>query len=77
MRHMETYLGGSIFKEEVGIKTNSKKQMRYMRLKYCAAILTSEFNTMRQDNMTKARDCYKEFCEVSSKDEDAILIGGF
>lgn len=76
MRHMETYLGSSEFKSDVGIKKDSARQMRYMRVKYCAAILKSEFNSLREQNIKKASASYKELSGgISGKDEDAIILG--
>lgn len=76
MRHMETYLGSSNFKKNIGIKKDSTKQMSYLRVKYCAEILKSEFNELRAQNIQKAGDSYKKQSgEMSAKDEDKLILG--
>ncbi|KAH6797073.1 hypothetical protein C2S52_021627 [Perilla frutescens var. hirtella] len=58
MRHMETYMGGGVEGWNCGIKRMNGAQMRCMRLKYCAAILTAENNIHKDDIIKSARRVY-------------------
>lgn len=58
MRHMETYIGNSNFMQLVGLKKGRKMQTRYMRIKYCAAILASETNKLARENNENAKSFY-------------------
>ncbi|KAH6764367.1 hypothetical protein C2S51_015616 [Perilla frutescens var. frutescens] len=64
MRHMETYMGGVVKNWKSGLRAKNQMQLRYLRIKYCAAILTAEYNIHMQRNIRDAR----LYFQASSKD---------
>lgn len=56
MRHMETYMGTKLKEWECGLKKRSKKQLRFLRAKFCAAILSAENNDHNVDNILAAKE---------------------
>lgn len=51
MLHMETYMGQKMRDWNCGLKQRSEKHMRFLRVKYCKALLTSENNNHSADNV--------------------------
>lgn len=60
MRHMETYMGNKVKNWDAGFKQQLKKQMRFLRAKYYASILSSEQNDHNVDNIYTATAHYKQ-----------------
>lgn len=63
MRHMETYMGACGASWDIGFKKKSKKQMRYLRVKYLKCILCSRINLLADQNKENAFDHYRMSCD--------------
>lgn len=63
MRHMETFLGNKMSEFRSGLKIRSKKQIKFLRAKYCASIMTAEYNDHNVDNIEAATAYYKKICD--------------
>lgn len=63
MRHMETFLGTKLSEFKSSLRLRSKKQLRFLRAKYCAAILTAKYNDHNVDNIEAATTYYKQVCD--------------
>lgn len=72
MRHMETYMGQKMKDWNPGLRKNGLKQLRYMRAKYSAALLSYEMNDHREDNIAVANDHYK-FARSDEVDVEKML----
>lgn len=55
MRHMETFMSTPSGKWSCGMSKKSKKQIRTMRVRYCASILGWEKNEHRDENLTRSK----------------------
>ncbi|KAH6827979.1 alpha carbonic anhydrase 2 [Perilla frutescens var. hirtella] len=64
MHHMETYMGDAVRNWRSGLRAKNEMQLKYLRIKYCAAILTAECNIHRQRNIRDSRLYFR----ASSKD---------
>ncbi|KAH6766684.1 hypothetical protein C2S52_017667 [Perilla frutescens var. hirtella] len=64
MRHMETYMGDAVRNWRSGLRAKNEMQLKYLRIKYCAAVLTAECNIHRQRNVRDSRLYFR----ASSKD---------
>ncbi|KAL3624434.1 hypothetical protein CASFOL_023396 [Castilleja foliolosa] len=65
MRHMETYMGETVRSWRCGLAKDKPKMLKYMRVKYCAAILGSDINILRDQVLAAS----KEYYELKSKAE--------
>ncbi|KAL3621637.1 hypothetical protein CASFOL_036549 [Castilleja foliolosa] len=65
MRHMETYMGETVRSWRCGLAKDKPKMLKYMRVKYCAAILGSDINIHRDQVLAAS----KEYYELKSKAE--------
>lgn len=74
MRHMETYMGTKVNNWDAGFKKRSKKQMRFLRAKYCAAILSAEQNDHSVDNIDAATANYKRRCVSEAIDVEKFVM---
>lgn len=74
MRHMETYMGQKVKDWKIGLKNNSIKQLRFLRGKYCRALLTSEVNDLNEDNIKNATTYYSLACEQGPVDVEKLVI---
>ncbi|KAL3617425.1 hypothetical protein CASFOL_037746 [Castilleja foliolosa] len=63
MRHMETYMGETVRSWKCGLANDKPKMLKYMRVKYCAAILGSDININRDQVLAAS----KEYYELKSK----------
>ncbi|XP_057769044.1 uncharacterized protein LOC130989101 [Salvia miltiorrhiza] len=63
MRHMETFKGEYSGKWITGMKRNSKQQMRYMRVKYCAAIVGASSNLLKDNILSEA----EKYCRLTNE----------
>lgn len=74
MRHMETFMGDCSTKWKSGLKKGNKRQMQYLRIKYCAAIVGAENNKWKNKNIDDANS----YCTASSEKEpihiESILL---
>lgn len=61
--------------DSVGFSKGRKMQTRYMRIKYCAAILASETNEMASANDEKAKAFYAENSIQGTTSIDKFLLG--
>lgn len=73
MRHMETYMGKRLKDWNPGFKSRSKNQMRFLRAKFCKAILTSEYNDHNVDIILAAQDHYKMSNEIAKVDVEKFV----
>lgn len=74
MRHMETYMGQKVKDLKIGLKKNSTKQLRFLRGKYCKALLTSEVNDLNEDNIKNSATYYMLACEHGPVDVEKLVI---
>ncbi|KAH6834412.1 hypothetical protein C2S53_004542 [Perilla frutescens var. hirtella] len=74
MRHMETYKGGSLRHWNFGLTSDNAKQMKYLRAKYCAAILNAESNIHKERIMADASLYYRATCGDGPHNIDAIVM---
>ncbi|KAL3638093.1 hypothetical protein CASFOL_017963 [Castilleja foliolosa] len=75
MRHMETYMGGSLKSWRCGLSKNNPRTMKYLRVRYTAALLGSEINTHRDRVVAEAKKYYtkKIGCKVIGVDQLLIV----
>ncbi|KAH6838021.1 hypothetical protein C2S53_009581 [Perilla frutescens var. hirtella] len=74
MRHMETYKGGSLRQWNSGLMYNNDKQMRYLRAKYCAAILSADSNIHKDRIIAQSSFHYRKSCGDGPLNIDAIIM---
>nr|KAJ0217622.1 hypothetical protein LSAT_V11C300103630 [Lactuca sativa] len=70
MRHMESYFGEKCFKWKCGLPKeggSQEKILEKLRMKYAAAILTSEINTKRDDVLKAAYEYQKVDQKIRGK----------
>lgn len=75
MRHMETYMGEYGSKWKHGFNLKLKKQLQYLRIKYCAAIATAECNELKDYNIDVADSLYLLVSKEKPLDLEDFLIG--
>ncbi|GER27266.1 peptide chain release factor 2 [Striga asiatica] len=68
MRLMETHISNAVENSRLGIKLNCQTQLKFLRGKYCAAILVAENNMLKHLNMSAADMHYQLSFENSSID---------
>ncbi|GER55775.1 capsid protein VP1 [Striga asiatica] len=68
MRLMETHISNAVENWKLGIKMNCQTQLKFLRGKYCAAILAAENNMLKHLNMSAADMHYQLSFEDSSVD---------
>ncbi|KAL3644388.1 hypothetical protein CASFOL_012320 [Castilleja foliolosa] len=75
MRHIETYMGGSLKSWRCGLSKNNPRMMKYLRVRYTAALLGSEINTHRDRVVAEAKKYYtkKIGCKVIGVDQLLIV----
>ncbi|KAL3624904.1 hypothetical protein CASFOL_031572 [Castilleja foliolosa] len=76
MRHMETYTGQTLKNYKCGLTAkNSDKQLKMLRIKYCAAILSDDCNVLNDQNLPAARAYYKRKVKDNGipSNEDLLL----
>ncbi|KAL3651716.1 hypothetical protein CASFOL_004718 [Castilleja foliolosa] len=76
MRHLETYRGQPLKNYKCGLTAeNSEKQLKVLRVKYCAAILSNECNVLKEENVVVARAYYKRRVkDIGIPDIDHLLL---
>ncbi|KAL3639563.1 hypothetical protein CASFOL_017470 [Castilleja foliolosa] len=76
MRHLETYKGQTLKNYKSGLTAaNIEKQLKVLRVKYCAAILSNECNVLHEENVDVARAYYKRRVkEIGIPDLDHLLL---
>lgn len=57
MRHMETYMGQSLRKWECGLTRGDQKPINALRSKYCAAIVESDVNELKDVILKRVKEC--------------------
>ncbi|KAH6785361.1 hypothetical protein C2S51_037816 [Perilla frutescens var. frutescens] len=62
MRHMETYMGQAIKSWNCGLEEGNVRRMKRFRIKYCAAILTSDMNVHAGNIANDACSAYAMAC---------------
>lgn len=73
MRHMETYMGTKLKEWDCGLKKRSKKQLRFLRVKYCTSLLAAEHNGHNEDNIIAAKEHYERSCASGPIDVEMIV----
>lgn len=74
MRHMETYMGTKANEWDTGLKKRSKKQMWFLRAKYCADILSVVHNGHNVDNIQAATEHFKQCSREGVIDVEKFLM---
>ncbi|KAL3651827.1 hypothetical protein CASFOL_004829 [Castilleja foliolosa] len=74
MRHMETYMGGSLRGWKCGLSKNNSRQMKALRAKYAAAILGSDMNLHRVRVISEGKKYYAEKVRTDSIGVDQLLV---
>ncbi|KAL3621671.1 hypothetical protein CASFOL_036583 [Castilleja foliolosa] len=74
MRHMETYMGGSLRGWKCGLSKNNARQMKALRAKYAAAILGSEMNLHRVRIVSEVKKYYAEKIGSDLIGVDQLLV---
>ncbi|KAL3648725.1 hypothetical protein CASFOL_005128 [Castilleja foliolosa] len=74
MRHMETYMGGSLKSWRCGLSKNNQRTMKYLRVRYTAALLGSEINTHRDRVVAEAKKYYTKKIGCKAIGVDQLLI---
>ena len=62
MRHMETYRGGGLKTWRSGLKKSNDRQLKFLRAKYCAAIINADSNTLKDQHLKSANLFYRKSC---------------
>ncbi|GER41648.1 E3 ubiquitin-protein ligase [Striga asiatica] len=75
MRHMETYMGDSVKNWKVGLRKNSANQLKYLRAKYCATILSADINIHKEHNLYAADLHYRISKSRGSINVEKLWIG--
>lgn len=73
MRHMEMYFGEKESEWDIGIPVRSKKVFRFLRAKYCSALLTSDNNNQALENIAKAVEHFKKENKAGNIDVEHIV----
>ncbi|KAH6761356.1 hypothetical protein C2S51_018305 [Perilla frutescens var. frutescens] len=63
MRHMETYMGGGIKNWSIGLRKIFLSQLKKVRVKYCAEILSAVNNVHKSRNIDGAKWHFRVSCE--------------
>ncbi|KAL3627721.1 hypothetical protein CASFOL_029084 [Castilleja foliolosa] len=63
MRHLETYTGQTLKNYKCGLTAKNSEKLKVLRVKYCAAILSDEYNVLNEENVYAARAYYKSKIE--------------
>ncbi|KAL3630673.1 hypothetical protein CASFOL_023657 [Castilleja foliolosa] len=74
MRHMETYMGGSLRGWKSGLSKNNSRQMKALRAKYAATILGSDMNIHRVRVVSEAKKYYTEKYRTDPIGVDQLLV---
>lgn len=74
MRHLETYKGDGLKNWKCGIKPNNLKQLRFMRAKYCAAILSADSNIRAVRNKAEASLFYRMLSQDGPISAEEFLL---
>ncbi|KAL3646700.1 hypothetical protein CASFOL_009244 [Castilleja foliolosa] len=74
MRHMETYMGGSLKSWRYELSKNNQRTMKYLRARYTAALLGSEIIIHRNRVMSDAKKYYTEKIGSNQIGVDQLLM---
>ncbi|KAL6581057.1 hypothetical protein OROMI_006980 [Orobanche minor] len=74
MRHMETYMGEMGKKWMHGLNRKSRKQLRYLRARYCASIAASECNEQKNEIVDLSESYCSLFAEKKASDLESSVI---
>ncbi|KAL3649826.1 hypothetical protein CASFOL_006229 [Castilleja foliolosa] len=74
MRHMETYMGGSLRGWKCGLSKNNSRQMKALRAKYAATILGSDMNIHRVRVVSDAKKYFAESVRTDPIGVDQLLV---
>ncbi|KAL3653260.1 hypothetical protein CASFOL_002941 [Castilleja foliolosa] len=74
MRHMETYMGGSLKSWRCGLSKNNQRTMKYLRVRYAAALLGSDINVHRDRVVAEAKKYYTEKIGGKAIGVDQLLV---
>ncbi|CAH9100069.1 unnamed protein product [Cuscuta europaea] len=59
MRHMETYMGKGVKGWDCGVKKGDAKELSALRVRYCAVLITSDVNEMKDKNLDEVKSFAK------------------
>ncbi|KAH6798821.1 Rhodanese/Cell cycle control phosphatase superfamily protein [Perilla frutescens var. frutescens] len=74
MRHMETYKGNVMRNWKSGLKVDNPRQMKFLRAKYCGAILDANSNKLREGILAEATFHYAASSEDGLVNVNEIVL---